>query len=255
MTSVEIRRVLQQLLRDPENQVCADCKSSTHPRWSSWSLGVFVCIKCAGFHRSLGTHISKVKSVDLDTWKEEHLQQLVKFGNNRNANAIYEASLDGNGVGYVPDASKIGQFIKTKYELKKWYGKDVGKGSSCSSSRGKELLQDFDQPPQENNADSVHSTPSSHCSSMNIRTSPAASTGAAVSTQSGHGGAYDLNSRPNLKKSILSLYSRPKQSPSFDLSTSSISSLQNGTAAAHVNVNNSSSLSLEDNELFKNVWT
>lgn len=40
---------------------------------SSYS-GVFVCIRCSGVHRSMGTHISKVKSVDLDTWSVEQIQ-------------------------------------------------------------------------------------------------------------------------------------------------------------------------------------
>ena len=38
------------------------------PRWSSWNLGLFLCIRCAGIHRNLGVHISKVKSVNLDSW-------------------------------------------------------------------------------------------------------------------------------------------------------------------------------------------
>lgn len=36
--------------------------------------GVFVCIRCSGIHRSMGTHISKVKSVDLDMWTPEQMK-------------------------------------------------------------------------------------------------------------------------------------------------------------------------------------
>lgn len=43
------------------------------PRWASWNLGVFLCIRCAGIHRNLGVHISKVKSVNLDTWTPEQV--------------------------------------------------------------------------------------------------------------------------------------------------------------------------------------
>jgi len=43
------------------------------PRWASWNLGVFLCIRCAGIHRNLGVHVSKVKSVNLDAWTAEQL--------------------------------------------------------------------------------------------------------------------------------------------------------------------------------------
>ena len=43
------------------------------PRWASWNLGIFLCIRCAGIHRNLGVHISKVKSVNLDTWTPEQI--------------------------------------------------------------------------------------------------------------------------------------------------------------------------------------
>lgn len=44
------------------------------PRWASWNLGVFICIRCAGIHRNLGVHISRVKSVNLDQWTSEQIQ-------------------------------------------------------------------------------------------------------------------------------------------------------------------------------------
>lgn len=50
---------LQELLREDENKYCADCEAK-QPRWASWNLGVFLCIRCAGLHRNLGVHISKV---------------------------------------------------------------------------------------------------------------------------------------------------------------------------------------------------
>jgi hypothetical protein len=48
--------------------------SKLDPRWASWNLGVFLCIRCSGIHRGMGTHISKVKSVDLDVWTPEQMQ-------------------------------------------------------------------------------------------------------------------------------------------------------------------------------------
>lgn len=44
------------------------------PRWASYSLGVFLCIRCAGIHRKMGTHISKVKSITMDQWTSEQIE-------------------------------------------------------------------------------------------------------------------------------------------------------------------------------------
>ena len=45
--------------------------------------GVFLCIQCSGIHRSIGTHISKVKSSDLDTWTPEQVENMVRWGNEK----------------------------------------------------------------------------------------------------------------------------------------------------------------------------
>lgn len=47
---------------------------ATAPRWASTNLGVFMCIRCSGIHRSMGVHISKVKSVSLDKWSPEQVE-------------------------------------------------------------------------------------------------------------------------------------------------------------------------------------
>ncbi|ORY89134.1 hypothetical protein BCR35DRAFT_262791, partial [Leucosporidium creatinivorum] len=66
-------RQLLELLKLPGNDVCADCRSR-NPRWASWDHGIFICVQCAGIHRKMGTHISKVKSLTLDTWSREQVE-------------------------------------------------------------------------------------------------------------------------------------------------------------------------------------
>ncbi|KDQ17522.1 hypothetical protein BOTBODRAFT_576551 [Botryobasidium botryosum FD-172 SS1] len=108
-------RTLRELVKKPENKTCADCKRND-PRWASWNLGVFVCIRCSGIHRSMGTHISKVKSVDLDVWTPEQMASIQKWGNHR-ANLYWEAHLK---AGHVPPDHKMDSFIRSKYESRRW---------------------------------------------------------------------------------------------------------------------------------------
>ncbi|EED23319.1 stromal membrane-associated protein [Talaromyces stipitatus ATCC 10500] len=110
------QQTIKNLLKLESNKTCADCKRNKHPRWASWNLGIFICIRCSGIHRGMGTHISRVKSVDLDAWTDEQLQSVLKWGNSR-ANKYWEAKL---APGHVPSESKIENFIRTKYESKRW---------------------------------------------------------------------------------------------------------------------------------------
>uniref|UniRef100_A0AC35U6D7 Arf-GAP domain-containing protein n=1 Tax=Rhabditophanes sp. KR3021 TaxID=114890 RepID=A0AC35U6D7_9BILA len=114
--------ILMDLLRNcEENKYCADC-SGKQPRWASWNLGVFLCIRCAGIHRNLGVHISRVKSINLDTWTAEQVQSMRIMGNAR-AKQIYEATLAENFSRPCTDQS-LESFIRQKYESKKYILRD-----------------------------------------------------------------------------------------------------------------------------------
>lgn len=113
--------VLNTLLRDEDNKYCVDCDSKG-PRWASWNIGVFLCIRCAGIHRNLGVHISKVKSVNLDSWTPEQVVSLQQMGNSR-ARAVYEANLPDNFRRPQNDSS-LESFIRAKYEHKKYIARE-----------------------------------------------------------------------------------------------------------------------------------
>jgi len=106
--------ILNELMNRPENKRCADCRT-LDPRWASWNLGIFICIECSGVHRSIGTHISKVKSVNLDTWTNEQVYNMIQWGNAK-ANAYWEQALPPN---FVP-SSNMNSFIRAKYERKEF---------------------------------------------------------------------------------------------------------------------------------------
>ncbi|XP_035550056.1 ADP-ribosylation factor GTPase-activating protein AGD5-like isoform X2 [Juglans regia] len=122
------RKILEGLLKLPENRECADCKSKG-PRWASVNLGIFICMQCSGIHRSLGVHISKVRSATLDTWLPEQVAFIQSMGNEK-ANSYWEAELPPNY-----DRVGIENFIRAKYDDKRWIPKD---GKTKSSTRGQE---------------------------------------------------------------------------------------------------------------------
>ncbi|XP_071337541.1 stromal membrane-associated protein 1-like isoform X4 [Trachinotus anak] len=114
--------ILSKMLREEDNKYCADCEAKG-PRWASWNLGVFMCIRCAGIHRNLGVHISRVKSVNLDQWTPEQIQSMVDMGNTR-ARQLYEAHLPESFRRPQTDQA-VEVFIRDKYERKKYFDKEA----------------------------------------------------------------------------------------------------------------------------------
>ncbi|XP_051124861.1 ADP-ribosylation factor GTPase-activating protein AGD12 [Andrographis paniculata] len=114
--SVGIRK-LRDLLAQQDNRICADC-GAPDPKWASANIGVFLCLKCCGVHRSLGTHISKVLSVTLDEWSDAEIDSMIEVGGNASANAIYEAYIPQGVKKPRPSAShdERAKFIRAKYE-------------------------------------------------------------------------------------------------------------------------------------------
>uniref|UniRef100_A0A4W5PL41 ArfGAP with RhoGAP domain, ankyrin repeat and PH domain 3 n=1 Tax=Hucho hucho TaxID=62062 RepID=A0A4W5PL41_9TELE len=98
------------------NKICADCKA-VNPDWASINLCVVICKNCAGQHRGLGTMVSKVQSLKLDTsvWSNEIVQLFIMLGNDR-ANEFWAARLspaDELDHDATPDQRR--EFIIHKY--------------------------------------------------------------------------------------------------------------------------------------------
>ncbi|NXA79418.1 SMAP1 protein, partial [Thryothorus ludovicianus] len=107
------------------------------PRWASWNTGVFICIRCAGIHRNLGVHISRVKSVNLDQWTPEQIQCMQEMGNTK-ARLLYEANLPENFRRPQTDQA-VEFFIRDKYEKKKYYDKNAVNAFNISSDAAQPL--------------------------------------------------------------------------------------------------------------------
>lgn len=105
---------LTTLIAIPGNEKCCDC-GLADPRWASINLGITLCIECSGIHRSLGVHLSKVRSLNLDAWEPESMKVMSELGNDV-INSIYLSSLsDSHSVSSTSSRQEKEAWIKAKY--------------------------------------------------------------------------------------------------------------------------------------------
>ncbi|XP_008432490.1 arfGAP with GTPase domain, ankyrin repeat and PH domain 3 isoform X6 [Poecilia reticulata] len=99
------------------NSFCVDC-DAPNPDWASLNLGALMCIECSGMHRNLGTHLSRVRSLDLDDWPVELSMVMTAIGNAM-ANSVWEGCLEGyTKPGNDSTREEKERWIRAKYEQK-----------------------------------------------------------------------------------------------------------------------------------------
>ncbi|XP_075757843.1 arf-GAP with GTPase, ANK repeat and PH domain-containing protein 2 isoform X2 [Pelodiscus sinensis] len=97
------------------NSLCVDC-GAPNPTWASLNLGALICIECSGIHRNLGTHLSRVRSLDLDDWPRELTLVLTSIGN-ETANSIWEKNTQGRRKPTCESSREEREsWIRAKYE-------------------------------------------------------------------------------------------------------------------------------------------
>lgn len=89
--------------------------------YASYNLGIFVCVNCSQTHRSLGTHISKIKHLRLDYFEDSQIKNLMDIGNKK-SKLDYEKRIPA--CYRIPRCSDpailLEQFIRAKYERREF---------------------------------------------------------------------------------------------------------------------------------------
>ncbi|XP_074554730.1 ADP-ribosylation factor GTPase-activating protein 3 [Halichoeres trimaculatus] len=132
----DISAIFKRLRSIPTNKVCFDC-SAKNPSWASITYGVFLCIDCSGTHRSLGVHLSFIRSTELDfNWSWFQLR-CMQVGGNSNAVAFFNQHGCTSNAANTKYNSRAAQLYRDKIKTL---------GTQATRRHGTELWLDSQAP-------------------------------------------------------------------------------------------------------------
>ena len=134
---------IPEILSLPGNSKCCDCNAEK-PKWASLNNGIFLCLKCAGVHRSLGVDISTIRSLQIDSWTDKQILYLSKGGNDKFIKNLADFQIEANAPTDLKYKSKASDYYRKvlKNEVEKSSDKDYQEIEIVKPSleEGKEIL-------------------------------------------------------------------------------------------------------------------
>ncbi|KAM7525429.1 hypothetical protein LguiA_015331 [Lonicera macranthoides] len=233
---IDKNAVFKKLKSKSENKMCFDCNAK-NPTWASVTYGIFLCIDCSAVHRSLGVHISFVRSTNLDSWTPEQLK-IMSFGGNNRAQVFFKQHgwTDGGKIEakYTSRAADLYRQLLAK-EVAKSVKEEAGSPTSPVASQSVQAATAL--PDIKTNEVRKESSLGKH-ETQDISASPKAThpvvtssikkpIGARKTAKTGGG----LGARKLSKKTSESLYDQKPEEPPVKVSTPATSTATVGSSS------------------------